>query len=317
YAALEEAARRTGRRVALIQCGWFANAGIEQAFKAGAASHAPSVRHLWLDGREAAQRARAWTAGDVFVSLSDNIQETYGLTPLEAMAAGLPVLATDWNGYRQTLHHGETGFMVPTLAPDTTIGDGYADDHADGAINYDIYLARTARHVSIDLAALFDAAERLVADEGLRRTMGAAGRKLARERFEWSHLVREYLALWQELARIRAAAQADPGMAPRRAPERLNPFALFGTYPTRPVTGETQVHRRKGGGDPARLLADPLHSVFVADLGGVEAVVRLLVQVPGSGSRSLDELAEAAGMNAGQTMALATVLLKLGVIETA
>lgn len=317
YAALEEAARRTGRRVALIQCGWFANAGIEQAFKAGAATHAPSVRHLWLDGREAAQRARAWAAGDVFVSLSDNIQETFGLTPLEGMAAGLPVLATDWNGYRQTVRHGETGFMVPTLAPDTTIGDSYAADHGDGAINYDIYLARTARHVSIDLAALFDAAERLVADADLRRTMGAAGQKLARERFEWSALVREYLALWDELARIRGAARGDPRFAPRRAAERLNPYALFGNYPSQQVTVITPLRRRAGGGDPVRLLADPLHSVFAADLGGAEAFLRLLAHLPEANARPLAEIVEGAGLSAAQSLALATVLLKLGVIETA
>lgn len=317
YAALEEAARRTGRRIALIQCGWFANGGIEQAFKAGAATHAPSVRHLWLDGREAAQRARAWAAGDVFVSLSDNIQETFGLTPLEAMAAGMPVLATDWNGYRQTVRHGETGFMVPTFAPDASIGDAYADDHADGVINYDIYLARTARHVSIDLGALFDAAERLAADAGLRKAMGAAGQRMARERFEWSILVRDYLALWDDLARIRAAARDDPRFAPRRAAERLNPFALFGNYPSRPVTGATGLRRRAGGGDPAVLLADPLHSIFVADLGGIEAVAALLAKVPGDVPQPLAAIAAAAGLSTEQGMALATVLLKLGVFEAA
>ena len=317
YAALEEAARRTGKRIALIQCGWFANGGIEQAFKAGAASHAPSVRHLWLDGREAAQRARAWAAGDVFVSLSDNIQETFGLTPLEAIAAGMPVLATDWNGYRQTVRHGETGFMVPTFAPDTTIGDDYADNHGDGAINYDIYLARTARHVSIDLAALFDAAERLVADADLRRKMGAAGQRLARERFEWSALVRDYLALWDELARIRAKAQGDPRFAPRRAADRLNPYALFGNYPSAKVSPETPVRRRAGGGDLAALLADPLHSVFVTDLGGAEAANALLAHVPLVAPLPLNRIAAASGQSQAQALALATVLLKLGVVEAA
>lgn len=317
YTALEEAARRTGKRIALIQCGWFANAGIEQAFKAGAATHAPSVRHLWLDGREAAQRARAWAAGDVFVSLSDNIQETFGLTPLEAMAAGMPVLATDWNGYRQTVRHGETGFMVPTLAPDTGIGDTYADDHADGAINYDIYLARTARHVSIDLAALFDAAERLATDADLRRTMGAAGRRMARERFEWSGLVRDYLALWDDLARIRAKAQGDPRFAPRRAADRLNPYALFGTYPSAKVSPETRMRRRAGGGDLAALLADPLHAVFVTDLGGVEAAAALLAHVPHAAPLPLSGVAAAAGQTQAQALALVTLLLKLGVVEAA
>lgn len=317
YAAMEEAARRTGKRIALIQCGWFANAGIDHAFKAGAATHAPSVRHLWLDGRVGSQRARAWAAGDVFVSLSDNIQETFGLTPLEAMAAGMPVLATDWNGYRQTVRHGETGLMVPTFAPDATIGDACADDHADGAINYDIYLARTARHVAIDLAALFDAAERLAADADLRRTMGAAGQRLARERFEWSNLVHEYLALWDELARIRTAARDDPRFVPRRAAERLNPFVLFGNYPSARVSPATLLRRRAGGGDPVVLLADPLHSVFVADLGGIEAVAALLAHVPDGEAVALAGIAAAAGLNAGQGLALATVLLKLGVVEAA
>ena len=32
----------------------------------------------------------AWRAADLFVSLSDNVQETFGLTPVEAM--GVPMV---------------------------------------------------------------------------------------------------------------------------------------------------------------------------------------------------------------------------------
>lgn len=315
YAALEEAARRTGKRIALIQCGWFANDAIAKAFKDGAETHAPSVRHFWLDGRVAAQRDRAWAAGDVFVSLSDNIQETFGLTPLEAMAAGLPVLATDWNGYRQTIRHGETGLMVPTFAPDETLGESYAAAHANGAVNYDFYLAHTARHISIDLAALFDAAERLADDAGLRRTMGEAGRKLARERFEWKQLVREYLTLWDELACIRAVYRDNPHFGPRAAPDRLNPFALFANYPSHRVSGETQLRRREGGADFAAMLADPLHSPFGADLAGPDQIARLLAQFPAGHARPLAEAANRAGLPDVTALSIATVMLKLGVIE--
>ena len=33
------------------------------------------------------------------------------------MAAGLPVVVSDWDGYRYTVSDGVEGFRVPTLAP--------------------------------------------------------------------------------------------------------------------------------------------------------------------------------------------------------
>ena len=59
-----------------------------------------------------------------FISLSDNIQETFGLTIIEGMAAGKPVIATDWDGYRQTVRHGDTGFLIPTYMPQLTEAGG-------------------------------------------------------------------------------------------------------------------------------------------------------------------------------------------------
>ena len=38
----------------------------------------------------------------------------FGLVIVEAMASGLPVVATDWNGYRDLVAHGDSGFLVPT-----------------------------------------------------------------------------------------------------------------------------------------------------------------------------------------------------------
>jgi glycosyltransferase involved in cell wall biosynthesis len=39
--------------------------------------------------------------------------EPFGLTPLEAMAAGTPVVAVDSGGYRETVDHKRTGLRVP------------------------------------------------------------------------------------------------------------------------------------------------------------------------------------------------------------
>ena len=41
----------------------------------------------------------ALLASNLVLSLVDNIQETFGLSIAEAMAAGRPVVASNWNGY--------------------------------------------------------------------------------------------------------------------------------------------------------------------------------------------------------------------------
>ena len=58
-----------------------------------------------------------WAAADIFLSLVDNPQETFGLAPVEAMAAGVPVVVSDWDGYRYTVSDGVEGFRISTLSP--------------------------------------------------------------------------------------------------------------------------------------------------------------------------------------------------------
>lgn len=38
--------------------------------------------------------------------------ETFGLVPLESMSCGVPVIATNVSGHRETVRHGKTGFLV-------------------------------------------------------------------------------------------------------------------------------------------------------------------------------------------------------------
>lgn len=52
-------------------------------------------------------------------------EEGLGLTALEAMACGLPVIATETAGSRQTVAHGETGLLVPQ-GDDEAVSDAIA-----------------------------------------------------------------------------------------------------------------------------------------------------------------------------------------------
>jgi glycosyltransferase involved in cell wall biosynthesis len=238
YLALERAAHRfPDRKIHLVQCGWFANGAIEAAFATGAAALCPSVGQHVLDGRSDADRKQAWACADIFVSLSDNIQETFGLTPIEAMAAGLPVVVSDWDGYRDTVRDGIDGFRVPTAMPSAPAGKDLAFRYAAGIDSYDVYCGHTCELISVDTSAAADCLIRLIDDPALRRQMGAAGRQRARESFDWGHILKRYRELWTELAERRRASVDFFGPAPlTERPERMDPFALFAGYATHRLT---------------------------------------------------------------------------------
>ena len=237
YRALELASRSAPGRVHLVQAGWFSNPGIERAFREGAETVAPGVVHHFLDGRDASVRFGIWHAADVFCSLSDNIQETFGLTPVEAMAAGLPIVASDWDGYRETIEHGVQGLLVPTFAPAPGTLEDLAYLHATGIFSYDFYLLNACSAVAVDVDATAAVFARLFADPDLRSRMGEAGRQRARELYDWKVILSRYAELWDEMAELRRSAEEScPKAAGRPAdPLRDDPFALFASYATHRV----------------------------------------------------------------------------------
>ncbi len=133
YLGAQRAARRLGPghgRIHLVQTGQFPNQVAEDGYRGGAQRYCPDVAVHFLDGSDRALSDASWAAADVFVTLSDNIQESFGITPVEAMAAGLPCLVSDWDGYRDTVVDGETGIRVPTWLPVPGCGAALADAYA-------------------------------------------------------------------------------------------------------------------------------------------------------------------------------------------
>jgi hypothetical protein len=255
YLALEKAAKRTKRKLHLIHAGWFASPEIERIFKSAAATFAPSIKHHFLDGRRPEIRNNVWFAGDVFTSLSDNIQETFGLTPIEGMAAGLPVVVSDWDGYRFTVRDGKDGIAVPTFMPPAGDGREIAMRYASGADGYGRYCLGAAQSVAVDVEACAEAYATLADDAALRRKFGESGRKHARKTFDWSVVIKAYQDLWQEMATKRRDAEESVPVADGRParPLRDDPFALFESYPTAPIDGVTIVEPM-GTPDQARIV---------------------------------------------------------------
>jgi glycosyltransferase involved in cell wall biosynthesis len=228
--ALERAAVRTGRTIYWVNSGWAESEGALEAHHAETRKLCPSVEYREVDGRPVDVRFSIWSVADFFISFSDNIQESFGLTPVEAMAAGLPSVVSDWDGYKDTVRDGEDGFRVPTLAPRAGLGGDLAYFYNNGWLSYDNYIGAAGQNTAIDLGRAEAAVVSLVTDEGLRRRMGAQAQAQARRVFDWSVIIPQYEALWAEQdARRRAAAVAPP----QANPFTPDPFTLFENYPTR------------------------------------------------------------------------------------
>lgn len=320
YLALQEAQRRTGRKVTLVQCGWYGNDGIRQAFQRGVGTFCPQVRGLFTDGTDAEQRRRSWAAADLFVSLSDNIQETFGLTPIEAMAAGLPVVVTDWDGYKDTVRDGVDGFRIPTWMPPPDLGEGYARGHESGAINYDRYCGETCLTVSLDHRMLAERLGDLVADGDLRRRLGEAGRGRARSVYDWSVVFGQYRDLWRDLGDRRRAAAQDPaeaghlGQTPRVAANHLDPYRSFAHYPSRQILPATRV-RAEAGGVPYDVLKQHGFYVFGNRTLPDVAVVERLFAALADGPLTIADLAGRCGLETGRAVMAVAVLAKMRLVR--
>ena len=143
---------------------------------------AASVRVRFLGTVPLAALIRAYRAADLLV-LPSIWQESYGLPVAEAMACGVPVLATASGGVPELVEDGVTGRLIPRLETEA--------------------LARTLREMSADPARL--------------RRMGRAGRVRAERLLTWSRSAERLERLYVGLLAARPETRR-PSVAAVRKP---------------------------------------------------------------------------------------------------
>ncbi|MFP5479021.1 MAG: glycosyltransferase family 4 protein [Alphaproteobacteria bacterium] len=241
FLAMEEAQARlthAGKgRLHLILCGQFRIPHWQGVFEQGAARLMPSCGYHLTDGGDAEARKATLSAADMFLFPIDNVQETFGLAPVEAMAAGLPVIVSDWDGLRDTVTP-EVGFRVPTELPPPGTAMHLGQRHLGGTDGYVQHVGQLAAMTRLDVGALARAVETLAVDPALRARMGAAGQARARALYDWRAVIPQMQALWGEQAAMLAQARARPGpltapLDPALVPVGPAPEQMFAAYPSR------------------------------------------------------------------------------------
>ena len=233
YLAMQAAQRQLPDiRLHIAFCGLFRDDFSRRVFEQGAARLMPDVGFALLDGANPTERKAVLSGADVFMFLIDNIQETFGLAPIEGMAAGLPLLVSDWDGMRDTVTS-DVGFRVTSrsLPPQHLAQEALR--YQGGIDSYVQYCASTSAMTEIDMPELTARILDLARNPDLRKRMGAAGAARARRLYDWAQIIPQMQDLWAEQDAMR---RANAGRALRYPVDGLpvapSPTALFGSYPT-------------------------------------------------------------------------------------
>lgn len=125
-----------------------------------------------------------YSAADVFVSTP--WYEPFGITPVEAMACGTPVVGAAVGGIRTTVQDGKTGFLVPPNDP----------------------------------AALAERLSVLQRSPQLAHAMGLAGRRRVKSHYTWSGVAARLAAVYSQLSTPAKPASRLPVSLPAALAER-------------------------------------------------------------------------------------------------
>ena len=267
FMAAERAAVTLKQKIRLVLFGYYKPKDMEMHFRELAADIAKSVKIDFIMNDDTRFPEGLWAAADIFTSLSDNIQESFGLTPIEAMAAGLPAVITDWDGYRGGVRPDIDGYLIPTIAPPAKAGLAIAEAYYNEE-NYGISLMGVAQSTAIDIDACANAFIALAKDENKRRQFSDNARRRARDTYDWKNIIKAYETLWRELAEQRAALPrqtAVPHNWQAMHPSFPNPLQMFNRFPSRILGLEDRIKVVLSSDETALILSHEMN-FFIPEL---------------------------------------------------
>jgi starch synthase len=299
-------------KVVCIEAGVFPNDKIKEGFNTAQNSVAPSVRFIHVNGNDETSYLQSWIAADIFVSLSDNIQETFGITPLEAMASGLPVIVSDWDGYKDTVRHGVDGFRISTILPPKNSGHDLSLQYTLGQDSYDMYIGRTSLSTFINHDELYEAFSQLASNKSMRIQMGISGQQRVLNTYDWPIILNSYLELTLELTEVRKISDNSSSFSP----SRIDPFSRFSHFPTSTLNLESIISPRHNNLPNFYAISNLSIANFAldSDLLPAEALVQTIKLINTHQSKSILFILSISKFNAAITLRSIMWLLKFDLV---
>jgi glycosyltransferase involved in cell wall biosynthesis len=200
---------------------------------AAAGGHAHAVH--FAGSVDQADLARLMAASDLLVHLTTCRIENFGLVVAEAMAAGLPVVASDWGGLRDLVQPGVTGLLAPTWL--------------------------SLRGPRVDWMSVLEPAAALLRDAGAWTAMAAASRSRAALLVDPAVYGERLRAAVRAAAAEPSAPDGPPAFTPPARELIFRTISLNATHPEIEDAGdEFRLLMPLDGGVHYRLLAGPAAS---------------------------------------------------------
>jgi starch synthase len=318
FQAAERAAEMTGARVHLVMQGYFLPESVEPHFRDLARDFCAKAKVTFVPNRDPRFPDGLWASGDIFLSLIDNMQESFGLTPIEAMAAGLPRVLSDWDGYRDSVRHGEDGFLVTTRQPPPGSGAALSEYLLSDREMYGGYLAKTALSVAIDQEMAAQCIASLIRDKNLRRSMADKARARVRENYDWKNIIPKYETYWAEMAaeRRRDHREGKKIQWASLPPQAPDPYTMYAAYPTAPFR-ENDCVSVAASADQIKLLWKHEINVFGLDMMiPPDETMKLVGAISRQGSVAIgDVLRQNPALDRAQLWRTLGWMIKLGVLR--
>lgn len=192
---------------------------------------------------EDSKKAMMYSAADVYAAPIDNLQETFGLSVVEAMAHECATVISDFNGYSELVDHNVNGIKIPTYWSDTV------SDFEDISeiMNFSTYQLLLSQSVAVDFDKFSDALQQLLDDPDKCTTLGKAARKKVEENYFWSDVIRRYCDLWNDLSA--KAKDTSIKIEKTNNPWSIDYCSVFSHYPSNTVSADSKISLSEYGAE--------------------------------------------------------------------